>query len=320
MKHLTFLLAAIALFFLSTCEKEPANPPAESPPAIGPEFQKYVERFVEEYQKRVPDARFNPEEYTIRFANPGEFEAGVRGRCIPGHNKEIIIAEEHWNDFDTVLQELLMFHELGHCALDRRFHDRGTLRFGALTCKSIMSPSIYGTDCGIDYYAPMWREFYLDELFGLKEEPDWLEVGSNYHIEDLQKDTFYVSEFHSSLIEEAPAGQCQVELFFDRMSSVVFQMGDYQVDFSYQGFGQVNGESIVSYQGQPIIRYPFWNGVNWSEDQPMKFTFRFLDGVLYFYFNELLVFNREAVPSGEQIIDIGDTEGVFSKVMAVQFY
>ncbi len=42
--------------------------------------------------------------------------------------------------------------------------------------------------------------------------------------------------------------------------------------------------------------------------------------MVYFYFNDLLVFNREAVPSGEQIIDVGDTEGVFSKVMAVQFY
>jgi len=72
--------------------------------------------------------------------------------------REIVIDSEYWQRADPLEREFILFHELGHCVLDRDHndeHERGV-------CLSIMESGSGG--CRTNYSIET-RETYLDELF-----------------------------------------------------------------------------------------------------------------------------------------------------------
>lgn len=89
----------------------------------------------------------------------------VAGQCTYGSaiDTEIIIDLTFWNDFpQTLLREMVIFHELGHCYLQRG-HTEGAHPNG--TCISIMRSGL--EDCQ-DNYNSQTRLTYLNELFSLE--------------------------------------------------------------------------------------------------------------------------------------------------------
>ncbi len=76
-------------------------------------------------------------------------------------NRRILIDKAFWYDYDNYGKEFIVFHELGHCHLDRA-HDNATL--SGNVCESIMQSGISGCT---NAYDEDTREEYLDELFGL---------------------------------------------------------------------------------------------------------------------------------------------------------
>jgi hypothetical protein len=85
----------------------------------------------------------------------------VVGQCV--HNDKepdkVIIDKNYWDGSDDLKREFLVFHELGHCALNRPHLDDADSHGN---CKSIMTS---GTGlCQINYTADT-REALLDELF-----------------------------------------------------------------------------------------------------------------------------------------------------------
>jgi hypothetical protein len=86
----------------------------------------------------------------------------VAGQCTYGSaiDNEIIIDQTFWNDFpQTLVREMVIFHELGHCFLHRG-HTEGAHPNG--TCLSIMRSGL--EDCQ-DNYNAQTRAAYLNELF-----------------------------------------------------------------------------------------------------------------------------------------------------------
>lgn len=84
----------------------------------------------------------------------------VLGRCAQSaENGTITIDEAFWNKATMYEREYVVFHELGHCVLDRRHledqHPDGT-------CVSMMQSGSAG--CRMTYNAKT-RSGYLDELF-----------------------------------------------------------------------------------------------------------------------------------------------------------
>jgi hypothetical protein len=71
---------------------------------------------------------------------------------------QIVINSYYWDVLDGLEKEKLIFHELGHCVLNRPHYD-ATRVDGR--CKSIMHS---GQRCSDDY-NPSNRTAYLDELF-----------------------------------------------------------------------------------------------------------------------------------------------------------
>ncbi len=72
----------------------------------------------------------------------------------------IIMDSDFWATANVTNKELILFHELGHCYLNRDHYNEA---FSDGVCKSLMREG-HG-ECK-DNYNSETREYYLDELFG----------------------------------------------------------------------------------------------------------------------------------------------------------
>jgi len=87
-------------------------------------------------------------------------EENVAGQCSysPSSTRKVNIDRAYWNSATDLEKELVIFHELGHCYLERSHSDAQENR----NCTSIMHSGTSG--CRLRYTATS-REDYLDELF-----------------------------------------------------------------------------------------------------------------------------------------------------------
>lgn len=148
---LGILLAVISLKLVAI--------PYESKPFIDPEVRPIVKRFVEEGNYRGLFIR--TDHLVVIFGSTETVSLGAIGVCysmIDG-SRYIILDRDFWNSFrDEATRELLLFHELGHCALNRFEHIDHNREDGLPA--SIMNSSLIETK---DYVNN--RDYYLDELF-----------------------------------------------------------------------------------------------------------------------------------------------------------
>lgn len=85
------------------------------------------------------------------------------GYCqIRDQQNLIVIDRNYWNNQDSLTQESIMFHELGHCLLMRPH--RQQYRVSDLTPISLMHPQVIKSWL----YEPYYYD-YQDELFGFTE-------------------------------------------------------------------------------------------------------------------------------------------------------
>lgn len=92
----------------------------------------------------------------INFGN--SFEKHVIGYCTPS-NKNIKINRKYWNTADSYERELLIFHELGHCDLNRDHTEGYRDQDPKFIPVSIMGAEIFGANI---YMAN--RDYYIKEL------------------------------------------------------------------------------------------------------------------------------------------------------------
>ena len=87
-------------------------------------------------------------------------EANVAGQCSYSESstRKVNIDRSYWNSATDLEKEFLIFHELGHCYLERAHSDIQENR----NCTSIMHSGTSG--CRFNYNAGS-RDIYLDELF-----------------------------------------------------------------------------------------------------------------------------------------------------------
>jgi len=85
----------------------------------------------------------------------------VQGQCFYNEEKprKVIIDVNYWNNADFSEKEFIIFHELGHCFLDRGHLDGSN---GNGVCLSIMHSSPQACNFRL---TDANREAYLDELF-----------------------------------------------------------------------------------------------------------------------------------------------------------
>jgi hypothetical protein len=131
---------------------------APDPLIRDPELTPYQERFLglaREYSLDVDRV------LGLEFGDVPVKYAGLCRTSTKTHRR-IIISKAYWVNLDDDGKELLMFHELGHCLLDRAHNDE-IIGFG--TPASIMNTKLFP---GRAYSQQ--RAAYLDELFNPTQE------------------------------------------------------------------------------------------------------------------------------------------------------
>lgn len=126
---------------------------------IDPEVQPYLDLFIEEAGLRGMEIHI--EEYALSISIEQIDRENVAGQCTQasGSYNYIIIDPVYWRAYTEMSREALLFHELGHCILERgHLDDQDEDGF----CVSIMESG--GGDCMM-VYSETTREKYLDELF-----------------------------------------------------------------------------------------------------------------------------------------------------------
>ena len=98
------------------------------PGKIHKDFQPYVDKFFDYYGKT--------EEIIVEYTQDEDY-AGVCYYWLIGSN-EIKINQKYWNNASDMQREQLIFHELGHCILNRDHDDSHVDIQGFMCPNSIM--------------------------------------------------------------------------------------------------------------------------------------------------------------------------------------
>lgn len=127
--------------------------------ATDPELQPYFDLFAEEAKLRGLEVNYEAER--IEGLIQDIPNSNIQGQCFHNEDKpkKVIIDVNYWRNANEFEKEFIIYHELGHCFLDREHLDASS-QDG--TCVSIMHSSPQA--CNFEL-SSINREEYLDELF-----------------------------------------------------------------------------------------------------------------------------------------------------------
>ncbi len=129
-------------------------------------FEEYVRAFEESAAQELNNLDYKVGDIPINFGTPQE--AKFDGVCYiyEDGTKEIIIRQSFWNSAGAIQKRVLIFHELGHCALGRSHDDETITHSGTVYKTSMMNSEIPSSM----HYLSAEAE-YLLELFTLNKNP-----------------------------------------------------------------------------------------------------------------------------------------------------
>ena len=153
----------LLLITLIACGKDNEIQMAKEYPGVDVELWGYFEKFEREAADRGINIDLVASGITGVVEKIHTF--GTVGLCNhrldqPNH---VIIDTDFWASASDNSKEMIIFHELGHCYLERGHNDNKN-RDG--TCASIMRSGRGGC---IDFYTKANKGEYLDELYNGKE-------------------------------------------------------------------------------------------------------------------------------------------------------
>jgi hypothetical protein len=150
-------LTSLGILFGVACQKEDL-----STASVNVELQQYFDRFAAEGKSRGIIVDFT----TIPVAGilSHTLAPEISGQCQHDSNSpdRLLINQSYWSRSNAMEREFLVFHELGHCYLQRPHLDN---KDGRGVCISIMHSG--ASACRNDYDTDT-RSAYLDELFNPK--------------------------------------------------------------------------------------------------------------------------------------------------------
>jgi len=166
MKDIQIFSAFFIVFlyhFMQSCE--PNIEQQQLPPQVV-QYANVDERLWEYFEEFEAEAEERGLEYNLNNFNligsiEDIHEDGVAGTCSYGFRspRDVTIDLPFWQGSGYFGREMVVFHELGHCILDR---DHSEATTGNGFCASIMRS---GTGNCRTLYNNQNREYYLDELF-----------------------------------------------------------------------------------------------------------------------------------------------------------
>jgi hypothetical protein len=223
---------------LSACQPDPVSIPNIR---IDEAFEPFVESFIQEGEKRGYTIDFSDTGLGITFGNIPNASASCTE--IAGHDSgshQIIINKDAWQILNDSLRERLIFHELGHCELNR-VHRNDKFEDGSW--KSIMRGDPLNEIeeiLPIPYFG-FRRAYYIDELFNENQSlPDWANLKFEYDEIAEESKNLLISKQNLSFLQD----------------TIDFTVDDYELEFVLR---TLSGEDITWVAwGTAERHYFFW--------------------------------------------------------------
>lgn len=163
-----FALWCMMSFLACTQEDELINPEINEPemtlfPEVDAALHTYFSRF--EHEARQRGLSYDLKALGITGVIEEIDEENIAGQCAYRRfysPRQITLDKSFWERSSDLLKEFIVFHELGHCVLNRSHLETS---FSNGVCSSIMRSG--NGDC-FDYYSRTTRAYYIDELFEIE--------------------------------------------------------------------------------------------------------------------------------------------------------
>lgn len=283
------LLVLLPFLLLYSCKKDSIEY------NVDPDFEEYVQRFIAEGAARGVDINFEDTGLLIEYSD--RIVAGASGYCYLGEH-HIVIDKADWSDLTDTQKEYLLFHELGHCELDRRHKND---QFNNFLWKSLMrGDPLVGTQqyIPVPYYG-FRKPYYRDELFNQSmAAPDW--SNPNFAIDDIPL------TYKELLLEH---------LDVHRISVFPPEVGEnYEMEFDIKGINDVPfitelfwGNGSSGYFVRVYRNFGTYIGVleNGKDHQVFynttkinldNITVRQHDGLTQLFFDDILIYHFDELP------------------------
>jgi hypothetical protein len=265
---------------------------------VAAEFQRFVDLFIEEGAKRGFEVDFSDTGLSIQYGTLPEDAAGVCSELGDGNSgsHQIRIRKLYWESLTEIQKERLIFHELGHCELNRP-HDNQVFSNG--DWKSIMRGAPLPADkTPIVNYTGTRRDYYIDELFQPDTGvPSWLNFSVPYNSVDSSRKSLIYEVSNVSQFQEITTltgnENFEIEIELEVFSGLQFagiQWAGPDINNSLH-FYLYNGKEIHIASGQQLFGimhvFDYPSNIAYKKN---KFTVRRDDDLYLLYYNEQFLY------------------------------
>ncbi len=307
MKNLLILVGILFLGALFTmCTKDEEGPLID----VRADFKPFLESYIQEAESRGVKADFSETGLSIQF-RPVEDEESA-GVCFLGQFR-IEIDRSDWNGMAPPEKEGLIFHELGHCHLDRS-HLNTLLPNGEWKSRMRGDPFIDDRPVTVNNSGRR-RDYYVDEIFNTNTPvPDWVNITQSYDfINDTQKHVIYEKIPDSISFKERlflPSGaNWEIELEINNFETEEFigiSWGQDNNEKSWRmGYSRENQFIITSGQDQFGTIFFKDDLDELINDEYNELTVRQIDNVCYVFINQSFIYwfdyNRQVIGTFQSI-------------------
>ena len=268
---------------------------------VDPEFEPYVQEFIQEGAKRGHDIDFSESGLRIEFTDVGD--NSFLGRCWLGRH-HVQIDKGFWFSFSERFRSFLLFHELGHCELDQGHRNE---LFDNNVWSSIMRGDPF---TGIEPRIPIpyfgfRKEYYLDELFNPNTpEPQWSKVVYDY--DQALDRSLIVEQSKVNRVSERytnPPDTYEMEAIFqlptEQLDRTRFEWGTNTMHY-YIVVINGWGYHIGLHEEQLDNNLYYSNNTTLVNNRPIeKFTVRQHDGVTQVFINDQFIFHLDPLSNIE---------------------
>jgi hypothetical protein len=251
------------------------------------EFEPYLNSFLEEGIIRGYDyTNNNVNFYFADIKGPNQNTVGL---CYG--NDRILIDRQYWNSASEINKERIIFHELGHCILNRKKHRNEKSESGE--CLSFMNGQENNFECSKNLYSLLWRKYYIDELFNentiLK---DWYSNNQEYEINynnplEIISIRGLTTDFYSTNIDLNNKERIVIEFTFKNWKTVTNNRNYVLTDIHFGGY--FFGSAPISEKGRIYISGEFgsyFENNDYEFNDDIKLTIRKDNELVQFFVDE----------------------------------
>jgi len=327
MKKLLFLFSLVLVF--QNCNKNPDVGAESGVLRVDPEFEVYVQEFIDEGAKRGQAIDFSDSGLIVEFSDV--VVGGASGFCYVGEH-HIVIDKSEWTALSENVRGFLLFHELGHCELDR---GHTNVKFGNDVWRSIMRG---GELEGFEQWIPIpffgfRKDYFIDELFNQSASaPTWAnQTFTIDEVSEANKESIELVEEVSRLNERFNdlTGDYEFEIDFslinDRINRTKLIWGNtndhYYIEFFPTTGFNVDGYFIgVHEDSRDNGLFYSKNTANVNGEEVSKITIRREGGFEKVFLNEQFIFHidEQEAPIQSVRMESTKTDGALDTAFEIQ--